>query len=239
MISGIYQIKNRINNKRYIGSAVNLKKRWRQHLNNLCRRRHYNKHLQAAFNKYGEEAFVFSILEKVEEPENLIGCEQHYLDILKPEYNISPIAGSPMSGRHHTKETCAKIGTSLIGKMAGERHPMYGKQHSAETRAKMGVAHVGKHLSAEARTKLSVARTGKCRSTETRAKISASMTGKHLSAETRAKISASLTGKRRSAETRARMSVAQTGKHHSVEAKRKMSEARKAYWQRVRKAKNQ
>ena len=29
--SGIYQIRNLVNGKRYVGSAVNLRARWRQH----------------------------------------------------------------------------------------------------------------------------------------------------------------------------------------------------------------
>jgi len=51
--SGIYKILNTVNNKFYIGSAVNLNSRFRTHKANLINNKHPNKHLQAAFNKYG------------------------------------------------------------------------------------------------------------------------------------------------------------------------------------------
>lgn len=63
MISGIYIIKNIINNKVYIGSSSNLKQRLRQHRSFLKLNQHCNKHLQASYNKYGIENFIFNILE--------------------------------------------------------------------------------------------------------------------------------------------------------------------------------
>lgn len=59
---GIYCIKNLINDKVYIGKTNNLKKRWKNHLFVLRANTHSNKHLQVAFNKYGESSFEFSIL---------------------------------------------------------------------------------------------------------------------------------------------------------------------------------
>ena len=59
----IYSIKNKINNKIYIGQTRCGRERWSNHkyeLNNNC---HSNKHLQNAWNKYGEDNFEFSILE--------------------------------------------------------------------------------------------------------------------------------------------------------------------------------
>ena len=68
--SGIYSITNLINNKRYIGSSVNLSSRKAQHWYCLNSNIGINSHLQNAWNKYGSENFVFEILENC--PQNLL-----------------------------------------------------------------------------------------------------------------------------------------------------------------------
>ena len=92
--AGVYQIINLLNNKTYIGSSSSLRNRLRYHYNHLQANTHQNKHLQAAWNKYGSKNFVYRILE-VCEPirDTILSLEQKYLD-LKPEYNNSPTAGS-------------------------------------------------------------------------------------------------------------------------------------------------
>ncbi len=65
--SGIYRIRNLINNKSYIGSAVNFKRRWNYHKQDLIACRHHSKYLQNAWNKYGEAAFEFKVMEYVED----------------------------------------------------------------------------------------------------------------------------------------------------------------------------
>ena len=54
--AGIYQIVNVRNGKRYIGSAVNLRKRLLAHLGEFARGKN-SPRLQNAWNKYGKEAF--------------------------------------------------------------------------------------------------------------------------------------------------------------------------------------
>ena len=51
---GIYKITNTINNQIYIGSAIDIKDRWRCHKRDLLKYKHYNKKLQHAWNKYGK-----------------------------------------------------------------------------------------------------------------------------------------------------------------------------------------
>lgn len=111
MNSGIYRFINFINGKMYIGSAVNLKNRKKNHLLMLKYNKHYNVYLQAAWNKYG--SLIFEVLEYVEVKEKLIEREQYWLDKYKSYnrekgYNLSPTAGSPL-GVKHTKETIAKV----------------------------------------------------------------------------------------------------------------------------------
>lgn len=57
--SGIYEIVNTVNGKRYIGSAKKFKIRWSKHVSALRLCKHHSRHLQAAWNKYGEAAFKF------------------------------------------------------------------------------------------------------------------------------------------------------------------------------------
>ena len=85
-ISGIYQIRNATNNKKYIGSSKDIHKRWWHHRLDLTLRTHKNKHLLASWRKYGEKSFEFSIIEKCSASALLIR-EQYYIDELKPEYN--------------------------------------------------------------------------------------------------------------------------------------------------------
>ena len=95
--SGIYQIRNIKNNKVYIGSSARLYYRKIEHFSRLRNNSHDNSYLQKSWNKYGEENFVFEILEYCEE-NSLLEREQHYFDTLKcydssVGYNINPLAG--------------------------------------------------------------------------------------------------------------------------------------------------
>lgn len=55
MKSGIYMIINNINEKKYIGSAKNIDKRWYEHRYTLNKNCHDNSLLQNAWNKYGKK----------------------------------------------------------------------------------------------------------------------------------------------------------------------------------------
>lgn len=62
--AGIYAIVNRLNGKMLIASAINLEQAREEQLRLLRERRHPNKHLQAAYNKYGSEHFEFEVIER-------------------------------------------------------------------------------------------------------------------------------------------------------------------------------
>lgn len=137
--SGIYKIQSKCKPERiYIGSAINIKDRWRLHLWELEMNRHHSNKLQNHYNKYGKDDFEFSILEPCL-PMFCTAREQEYLDELKPFFNISPTAGSAL-GRKHREETKEKIRQSTLGKkrtlehnrkiseaQMGEKNSMYGK----------------------------------------------------------------------------------------------------------------
>lgn len=90
-ISCVYKIVNTVNNKIYVGSTLNFQFRKNQHLSRLRHNMHANPHLQNSWNKYGESAFRFEIIEETNE---YCEKEQYWLDTLKPEFNIRIIATS-------------------------------------------------------------------------------------------------------------------------------------------------
>jgi len=112
-ISCIYEIKNIKNNNIYIGSTNNFKKRFLNHRLDLRKNKHHSKHLQNAWNKYGEENFEFNILLKCP-IDYLIKMEQWFIDTLKPIYNCCKEAGRISIPR--TAEWKEKIGNSNRGR---------------------------------------------------------------------------------------------------------------------------
>jgi len=81
MESGIYAIINKLNNKIYVGSTINFKKRWNKHKTELRHRKHHSKHLENAWHLHGEENFEFKILEEVTDLKNLVVKEQKYINL--------------------------------------------------------------------------------------------------------------------------------------------------------------
>ena len=112
---GIYKITCLVTGKFYIGSSVDLKRRKFWHFCQLRHNKHKNVHLQKAFNKYGADNFVFSVVEFLPTAINkydIISIEQRYIDNLKAcdhkiGYNICRVAGQPgeRTGFKHSKKT--------------------------------------------------------------------------------------------------------------------------------------
>lgn len=125
--TGVYQIRNIVNGRLYIGSAAGtrgLHGRWKVHQRQLISNSHKNKHLQRAWNKHQDASFVFEILEECL-PERCVEREQYYLDTVlfancsdsrfhKLGYNICRVAGNTL-GVTYPDEARAKISSSLIG----------------------------------------------------------------------------------------------------------------------------
>lgn len=146
-ISGVYRIINTVNEKCYIGSSGDIKRRWRDHKTRLRRGKHCNQHLQRAWNKYGEENFKFEIIEAIPTEKHRIDAEQFYIDYYSPEYNIDPKAGR---GLGFAKETLEKFSKNRSGKgnpmygKTGEEHPRYGGTHTKKAREQISKAQSGK-----------------------------------------------------------------------------------------------
>lgn len=131
---GIYQIKNILDSKIYIGSSTRIYGRWRHHKSLLKNNRHHNKHLQSAWNKYGEDSFVYEILEECT-PELLLEKEEFYIEefsCLDDEYgyNIAIRPGLPFYGKRHSE--LARKNQSI--KNSGQNNPHWGKNLSFEHR---------------------------------------------------------------------------------------------------------
>ena len=74
MESGIYRIRNVVNEKMYIGQSINVENRLKHHLKELQSGSHINYFLQIDFDKYKEESFIF---EKIHE------CEEEFLNVME------------------------------------------------------------------------------------------------------------------------------------------------------------
>ena len=198
---GIYCITNTITNKVYIGSTVNLHRRCLAHQRDLRKNQHHSPKLQAAWNKYGEASFAFTVLVECSK-EHLILLEQTFIDKFEAStkgYNVFSIAGlSPAKnkgsklGRKHSEETKAKMSVSGMGKKKSpltEEHKEKLRQSQLGrkfTEAEKLATKLGckkrPPMTEETKAKLSAYRTGLKtgpRSSETKAKISASNIGKH------------------------------------------------------------
>lgn len=114
-ISGIYCIINLINNKKYVGSSINIHKRWKDHLYALKIGTHRNEHLQHAWNKYNEESFKFIILEEIEasEPLKLFPKEDEWMvrmNTLDPIYGYNKeLAGNKVTSSSNGNRVLRKV----------------------------------------------------------------------------------------------------------------------------------
>ena len=144
--SGIYLIKNKINGKFYIGSAITnrINVRFRNH----CIHGTGSSILNKAIKKYGLENFTFYILEYYPgfiHKENfkkghldLLSIETKYINLLNPSYNILTQSNSSLYYKHN-QETLDKM-----------------RNNYSETRKlKIGQLNKNKNLSIETKTILS------------------------------------------------------------------------------------
>lgn len=109
---GIYCIKNKINNKSYIGKSINIYDRIRVHKSTLRSGTHENEHLQRSYNKYGEDNFDFFVLVENDNfsDSDLIEVERLYILLFQTNnelfgYNKTSGGQGGCMGYQHNKET--------------------------------------------------------------------------------------------------------------------------------------
>ena len=157
---GIYKIINIKNNKFYVGSAVNFSRRKTRHFSELRTNKHNNKHLQAAWNKYGESSFIFAIVEEINDKETLLAAENVWLK------------------EHVGKDYCYNLGTDATAPMLGKSgtlSPTWGRSRTQVERDAQNWK--GRKHKDESKQKISNSLQGHLVSTETRLKISATLQG--------------------------------------------------------------
>ena len=132
MTSGIYTITNLITGRVYIGSAVNIFKRWAAHKGLLNKNKHHCKHLQHVWNKYGFDNFEFNVIFECHKSQ-VAFYEQLWIDFYGIEnlYNIAPTVYSQL-----------------------------GSRRSCDFREKMRVINTGKIISDDTRKKIQKAQGG-------------------------------------------------------------------------------
>lgn len=160
MARGIYKIINIVNNKFYVGSAVDLKRRKARHFSELRSGRHSNGRLQNAWNKYGEQAFVFVVVKELDPDADLLAAENVWLK------------------KHVGKEYCYNIGVDATAPMrgfSGEKSPTWGRKRTQEELAAQSWA--GRKHTEDAKLRIRRHLLGKPKPAAVRAKISATLSG--------------------------------------------------------------
>lgn len=208
-MKGIYCIENTTNGKKYIGQSIDVKRRIRRHRFDLRHNKHINKHLQSAWNKYGEGSFRFKVLSICLSDDEMNDLEKELIkefNTYHEGYNRTMGGESGFTsflGKKHSKETIEKM-----------RRVKLGKKHTDEHKAK---------ISAKLRT-MDIKRV---HSEETRKRMSEIAKNRYFSKETRDKISKALKGKKHSEEAKRKMSEARKGKAISDDVKEKISNTKK------------
>lgn len=165
----IYMYTNKINGKRYVGQTKDFDRRHKEHTMNSRNKTP----IDNAFNKYGEDNFIITILKENIYTQCLMNLWECYyiekyntLSNNKHGYNLSSGGsnGNVFIGKsdEELNEWKNKISKSNKGKKANnetkqkmsniqkerfknkENHPMYGKHHSDKTKQKMSKSHKGK-----------------------------------------------------------------------------------------------
>ena len=216
MTIGIYRIHNKVNDKNYIGSsAMNAMYRWHNHKHLLRHQKHTNPHLQAAWDKDGENNFEFFIVEECDK-DIILNREDYwinYYDSRNPQkgYNLKTA-----EHHFHSEETKKKIGRGNKGKTVSDE----AKKKISDTFKNKPDEF--KHKMAE---QMSERFSGKELSEEHKMKISQSEKGKIVSEETKRRMT--IAKLNMSEETKKKIGLASKGRRHSEETKRKMSKSRK------------
>ena len=112
-ISAVYKIVNTVTGDFYIGSSVDVKKRWAAHKNPSRWKQCPNSLLYQDMQEYGVDKFRFQILAPVM-PEYLKQVEQEFIEMLKPTYNDINAKGESIERlKARTKKACKKYYSQL------------------------------------------------------------------------------------------------------------------------------
>lgn len=170
-ISGVYFIRNKVNQKVYVGSSIDIYRRWTRHKDDLLKNKHHSIKLQNSYNKHGINQFEFLLAESAFNIKELQKTEQKWIEMFNSYvdgYNSAPVAfeigllpkteehkrkiGNAHKGRKLSEESKDKIRQKALGR---KKKPM-----SDETKKKISEANKGKIRTLEMRNHLSSVKTG-------------------------------------------------------------------------------
>ena len=207
-MQGVYKIVNCKDGKFYIGSSVDIEKRFNSHRKALIEGKHNNEYLQNAWNKYGEDSFDFIVIEEVNDINELRNRETYYLQTTNCTdhsigYNLLNNANVGL-GVSASKEVRKKISEACSGSKNGN----YGRKHTEEELIRMhnnrwGEGYIRKPRKSVRKTPEELA--------ISRQRMSELMKGRIVSQETREKIRQSRLGKKASLELRQKYSEQRRG----------------------------
>ena len=133
----VYQLKNKINDKRYIGiTSQKLERRIAEHKARAKREGGQSNYLYAALNKYGMESFDISILSECKNKKELEKKEISLIEALKPEYNIAPGGNVGALGYRWSPEQRKKMSEQRKGRKAWNK----GIPNTPEQKAKISAS---------------------------------------------------------------------------------------------------
>lgn len=219
--AGVYQIKNLRNGKAYIGSSSNIEARWRTHRSSLNKGKHHSAALQRAWEKYGQEAFEFTILEVVECQKRRLVVETEFIASTRSAdgrhgYNCLAVGGSPV-GHKHTEESRRRMseGQRKIPKAVRLTYciSFAGRRHTEEAKAKISLSSSMRRLTEEQKKRVGDAHRGKSISSEHKAISAATCRARNSTPEHRAKVSAALKGRELTPEWKAKLSASAKAHH--------------------------
>jgi len=217
----IYQIKNKINNKIYIGQhqTEDLNDNYMGSGNGI----------KNAIKKHSKENFEKRILFNLKSFEAMNEMEKILVDEWfvnrKDTYNhVTGGQKDNQKGKKHSEESKIRMSHARKGKIKSEqerknssearkgaKNVFYGKKHSEETKEKLKEINKGKKHSEETKRKVSEAGKGRIFSEESKRKMSLAQKGKKHSEETKRKMSRPM-----SEETKRKISESKKGKKHKL-----------------------
>lgn len=113
----VYCVLNVVTGQRYVGSTKRVRRRWTEHINALKRGKHANEHLQNSWNKYGEDSFIFYVLEYGDEC-SLFDIETRFIQEFKTydrSLGYNKTTEARISARSITDETRKKMSDAKRG----------------------------------------------------------------------------------------------------------------------------
>jgi group I intron endonuclease len=121
---GVYKIINNITGKIYVGSSVDIEKRWKRHTAGLRGGNHHNMYMQIDYNCHGIDSFDIAIVEKFEliDRNDLYDKESFWINEISPEYNMGMVHGGDNISTHPLNdEIRKKISISQTGKPGNQQ----------------------------------------------------------------------------------------------------------------------